>query len=299
VANDPAGQTLVSQAITTSGFPVQISISGNMYVGSIPAAGFRGTEVQVYRNGTAIGTPVEVGATEVNQRVIFSTTITDSPSSGVNTYTVRQNIDSIAARNYDFVRISLVELQGATGATGPTGPISPTTFLPMQTGGFYISTLNATTVSNPTANTFIATPIFISTALTAVSLNIRTVTHTTNGVARLGIYNMASTGRPGSLLLDAGTISYTASAQTHTVTISQALAVGWYFFGMVVQSGSSTWQGYASGANIGAQNTQRVLSVSSTNSITCYTTTGVTGALPSTPTWTPDNANGLMVRVGF
>jgi hypothetical protein len=169
----------------------------------------------------------------------------------------------------------------------------------MKTGAYYISSLNTATAASPTAGVFVASPMFISTALTAISLTVRTVTHTTNGVARLGIYNMASTGEPGTLLLDAGTISYTASSQTHTVTISQALAVGWYFFGMVNQSGASTWQGYSNGANIGALNTQRALSVSSTNSITCYTTTGVTGALPSTPTWTPDNGNGIMVKVGF
>jgi hypothetical protein len=145
----------------------------------------------------------------------------------------------------------------------------------------------------------IATPIFISTALTATSLTAVTVTMTASGSARLGIYDTATTGRPGTLVLDAGTISYTASSQPHTITISQALAVGWYWLAMVVQSGSSSWQGYSSGANIGAQNTQRANSVSSSNSIGCYTVDSVSGTLPSSPTWSPSNTNGFMIKVGF
>jgi microcystin-dependent protein len=100
-----------------------------MYVGSIPAAGFRGVEVQVYKNGSPLGTPQEVAATEVNQRVAFAFTTIDTPSAGTNTYTVRQTISSVAGRNYDFVRISLVELTGQVGPTGPagtTGVDSPT-----------------------------------------------------------------------------------------------------------------------------------------------------------------------------
>lgn len=49
--------------------------------------------------------------------------------------------------------------------------------------------------------------------------------------ARLGIYS-SSNGRPGSLLLDAGTVS-TATTGEKEVTISQALPAGTYFLGAV------------------------------------------------------------------
>ena len=122
---------------------------------------------------------------------------------------------------------------------------------------------------------------------------------TTAGSARLGIYDTASTGRPGTLVLDAGTISFTANNQVHTVTISQPLEVGWYWFAMVVQSGLSSWQGYSSGSSIGALNTQRAFALTSTNSAGSYLVNSVTGTLPSTPTWTHTNSSGFMIKVGF
>lgn len=52
--------------------------------------------------------------------------------------------------------------------------------------------------------------------------------------ARLGIYNMGADGNPGSLLLDAGTVSLAVTSTVQTITISQALAGrSWYWLASV------------------------------------------------------------------
>ena len=268
--------------------------------GATGAQGIQGVTGPTGAASTVTGPTGPTGPTgstgAVGYNYTYSTTPPISPNVGDRWVDSNSGIEYTYVNDGDSSQWVEVSASGFIGETGPTGSSA---FLPMQTGALYISSLPTATASSMAVDAFVATPMFISTALTAISLTVRTVTHTTNGVARLGIYNMASTGEPGSLLLDAGTISYTASSQTHTVTISQALDVGWYFFGMVNQSGSSTWQGYATGSSVGAQNTQRAFSLASNTAVTNYRTTGVTGALPSTPTWSPDNTNGIMVKVGF
>jgi hypothetical protein len=170
----------------------------------------------------------------------------------------------------------------------------------MQTGAYYQAPLRTfTTFAAPVTNRLLVIPIFIPNQLTATSLNVRVNTVTTSGVARLGIYNNGSGGAPGSLLLDAGTISYSTNSTTHTITISQVLNIGWYWFGCVVQSGSSTWNGYENGANHGATSTQRSFSLGSSNATISYYVEGVSGVLPSTPTFIHSNLGSPMIQVGF
>jgi hypothetical protein len=55
----------------------------------------------------------------------------------------------------------------------------------------------------------------------------------TTGTIRLGIYNHdASTGKPSTVALDAGTVSTTAINTVYQITINQTLAAGWYWLAL-------------------------------------------------------------------
>jgi hypothetical protein len=55
----------------------------------------------------------------------------------------------------------------------------------------------------------------------------------------MGIYNDDGSGRPGSLLLDAGTVAGTATGFL-SITINQALAAGIYWLALLGQGNSGT-----------------------------------------------------------
>jgi hypothetical protein len=170
----------------------------------------------------------------------------------------------------------------------------------MRANAYYLSALRTTsTLAAPTTNRFICHPIFIPNTITALALIVRVNTLTTSGVARMGIYNSGSNGEPSSLLLDAGTISYTTSNTNYSITINQSLTSGWYWVGIVVQSGSSVWDGYENGVNNGAISTQRAFSVSSGNAVIGYYRDSVTGALPAVFTSSVvSNQGGPIVKIG-
>lgn len=103
------------------------------------------------------------------------------------------------------------------------------------------------------------------------------VTVTGAGVVRLGIYSSTSGHLPGSLLLDAGTVT-AASTGLRTKSISQTLPPGLYWLACLVDTSGGTWRtwgGIATGVlgvnNLGVANTRM------------FATGVTTGALPSTP----------------
>lgn len=62
---------------------------------------------------------------------------------------------------------------------------------------------------------------------------------TASEVARLGIYN-DTTGRPDTLLLDAGTVDLSTGVAVKTITISQVVTDGWYWLASVRQGPTNT-----------------------------------------------------------
>jgi hypothetical protein len=68
-----------------------------------------------------------------------------------------------------------------------------------------------------------------------------TVTLTGTGAVRMGIYNNDSTtGKPTTVLLDAGTVAVTAANTTYEITISQSLSAGAYWLAFCVQTAPTT-----------------------------------------------------------
>ena len=223
---------------------------------------------------------------------------------------------------------------GPTGGTGPTGPTGPTgatgagvaaggttgqvltktnatdyntqwstvypPMLPMGAGRVYQPPyISSNGMANPTANRMFLLPMFVSKTLTATNLQVYTNTVTTSGSVRLGIYDTNyTTGEPGSLVVDGGTVAYSANNAVYSVTISASLTAGWYWTAAVVQSGNSTWLGTPNGANANTSYfTQRSHQSNSGNIVLGYFTDSVTGALPSAPSWTLTNSAIMMVKV--
>jgi hypothetical protein len=72
-------------------------------------------------------------------------------------------------------------------------------------------------------------PLFLSTSSNFDRITIRTSgTFLGTATVRLAIYNNNS-ANPGTVNLDAGTVSCTASNTVYEITINQTLARGWYW----------------------------------------------------------------------
>lgn len=103
-----------------------------------------------------------------------------------------------------------------------------------------------------TLNRTIYTPIYVPNPVTVDRIGISAVVNGATDTVRLGIYN-DSDGLPSTVLLDAGTASVTGSGAALSnveITISQALAVGWYWLAANVQASSGTNHDYLGGTNL-------------------------------------------------
>ena len=118
-----------------------------------------------------------------------------------------------------------------------------------QPSGTYRRTPYAGNANFPMSqNVTYYTPIFISTSTTYDRLSCRTGTFSTASTVRLGIYNDTN-GAPGTLLLDAGTVSATSATTDFLITINQTLAAGFYW--LAFNSISNTTTAFLGAASAG------------------------------------------------
>lgn len=114
-------------------------------------------------------------------------------------------------------------------------------------------------------------------------------------VVRLGIYaNDKVTGQPSTLILDAGTVSPTASNTVYQITISQSLDAGFYWLAINTQTAASTNNFIGNTASQGVYNVYMPYKPSPTSSFAtgwreesitgAFTTAGTLLQLGSTPT---------------
>lgn len=175
--------------------------------------------------------------------------------------------------------------------------------LAKQSQSYYRTIINGITPlaagSALTANTSYYTPIYFPNAVTLDRIVVRTgSSFSGTATVRLGIYNTTS-GLPSTVLLDAGTVSATAASTDYSITISQAVGIGWYWLVMNTQTAaaSNNFQSItgstAAGANadLGASST--------TNSLrTGYQQASVTGAFATATSLTGSATSGITwVRV--
>lgn len=128
--------------------------------------------------------------------------------------------------------------QGATGAQGATGSVASFGF----TSGLYYRGLSQQANTTAVLNQTFYVALAINKTNTFDRISIETLsTYVGTGAVRLGIYNNDSTtGKPSTVVLDAGTVATTAASTIYQITISQSLSVGNYWIAFNAQTLAST-----------------------------------------------------------
>jgi hypothetical protein len=198
----------------------------------------------------------------------------------------------------------VLQLTDSTSSTSTTTAATPNavktaydfaagTVMPFVSGLYYRGPMAASVASTSTAvaNTTYYMPFFVSTATTFDRIQARAgSTFSGSAVVRLGIYGSTG-GKPSTLILDAGTISLTATFQSGVITISQTLQPGIYWLAANSQTAatSNIYYGPIATGTIGFIN-QPVDSGYAT--IIYYSQTGVTGAFANAGTLVNGTTNG-------
>ena len=239
------------------------------------------------------------GATGSSGVVTVNAPITNSGTSTAANLSVSAGTTSAAG---------ILQLTDSTSSTSTTTAATPNSvktaydlaasrfpFLPYRSGSSYVNVLTGSTMT-AVANTTYYTPIFIPNALTADRISC--VTHSSfSGTAsvRMGIY-ADNGGVPSTLVLDAGTVSATAGSTVYTITISQALSGGtWYWLAANTQTAATTNTFIGSTSGLAGTNNPFMAKASATNfnTIVSFTQTGVTGAFATAGTL---NDSGLALK---
>ena len=116
-----APNAIIDLDITTTGAPVQISVTGE---GSNASAG-SWVKMNLFRDNLAIGNEIQIEASAISENVPFAINFIDDVAAGTYNYSAR--ITSKAEGNWQFGELSgpvmnAVELTGFKGDTGETGP---------------------------------------------------------------------------------------------------------------------------------------------------------------------------------
>ena len=115
-----AGTTIVSTSITTNGYPILVTVTGDVENNSAGAW----TVLQLYRGSTAIGNPVHTEGSAGSENVPYALSVIDAPSAGTYTYALKLNNSAGGTFNFgesDGPVITAIELSGPKGDTGATG----------------------------------------------------------------------------------------------------------------------------------------------------------------------------------
>lgn len=164
----------------------------------------------------------------------------------------------------------------------------PTGF-PMPGAANYVSNRNFTFhddigAANTVANAMVLIPVFFSGTKTLDRIAVEVTTAAAASTVRLGIYDDDGTGgQPGTLLLDAGTVS-SATVGVKEATISQSVS-GLVYFAYVSSSNSVALRCLVRSAGANAAYNMFYYGTANTDPFaaapTIWRKTGVTGALPT------------------
>lgn len=147
VSKSATGDIIVSQSITTSGRPVQIIATGD----ANPANNGAWVQLQLYRDGTAIGKKVQAESSSSNENVPYCLNFIDNPTTpGTYTYSVRivGGSGAFGFGESDGNHITILELGAWSAGTMPvskggTGNSSFTSGSVMFSDGTNITQKNA------------------------------------------------------------------------------------------------------------------------------------------------------------
>jgi hypothetical protein len=147
-------------------------------------------------------------------------------------------------------------------------------------------TLQANANLTTTVNTTYYLPIYLSAlALDRIVLTTSS-TFVGTSVVRLGLYNHnASTGKPSTVYLDAGTVSCTAATNDYLITISNTPTAGIYWLAFNSQTAASTNSYIGTSAGYNALSSQTGQTTASTR-VSYWTESSITGAFATAGTLT-------------
>ena len=215
-----AGTTIVSVSITTNGYPILVTVSGDVENNS--AGGW--VVLQLYRGSTAIGNPVHAEGSAGSENSPYSISTIDAPTAGTYTYALKLNNSAGGTFNFGESAgpvITAVELSGPKGDTGATG-VSGSAFGNISASG--TASINNLTVYG--------TPNFVNGSIPLYDLSASTVTI---GTTAIGLGN-TSTSLAGLSSLSAsgfsaaGTASFTSASMiinnTPLVIKSDSISLG-------------------------------------------------------------------------
>jgi len=165
-------------------------------------------------------------------------------------------------------------------------PLVPHVALPpWQSGRYYFvpNQSSVQTVSTSGNGTVRAGPVVVPLNVTLVRIGAEVTSAGDAGsLVRLGIWQDDGTGRPGALILDAGTIAGD-SATVQEITIAQPLTRGVYWFGLCVQNVTVTQPTLRFNASSGLVPLDAGTSTPAANKASLSVTrSGITGAFPAT-----------------
>jgi len=174
--------------------------------------------------------------------------------------------------------------------------------------GYYYDTKNAGVGSGSAVlsanNDLCFHPYCVTSATTiqSLSINVTSAAGQSSTVVRLGIYADNGSGSPGSLVLDAGTVQVNSTG-TKTITVSQALAKGVYWFAAWSSRASGGVQSVSLYNDSGAKADSSIGQIADTYSTSSaplgYVLNTTYGSFPSTfptGTWSESNSS---VRIKF
>ena len=239
-------------------------------------------------DAAATGTgPAAAMTDHVHGREAFGTTTATVGSSAGGSATTPSKSDHVHATG---AGTPSTQAFGDAAATG-TGPAASMTdhkhammanpYLPYRSGGTfaYLPAFSSTSNTATSTGTLYAIPFFVPVTTTFVKIIGLVATGITNGQLRMGIYSTTG-GVPDALVLDAGTVAATTSADA-PITISQSLTPGWYWLACVTQVAAPTLTCSTGNAVNPMANIPTTGSIRSGGPMHGYSQTGVTSTLPS------------------
>lgn len=231
---DTIGATLVAGSNAT----VTVDDAANTVTIAASAGGISGVTVQ--DEGAPLATAATtldfVGAGVTASGTGATKTIT-VPGGGASALDDLTDVNLTGAADGDFLQrasgvwVPVDAPAGGSGIPGPPAFRSGTYWwLSKFYGGFGTALSNNLTANTMEAYLF---PVFEDTTFDRIGVTIGA--SVASSTVRLGIYAAGSDGLPGALVLDAGTVDSSTTGNKE-ITISQALAAGWYYLAMLSAS---------------------------------------------------------------
>ena len=168
------------------------------------------------------------------------------------------------------------------------------------TSGLYYRGINGlSNNATPILNQTVFLPFAINKTQTFDRIAIQTGTsYVGTGAVRLGIYNNDSaTGKPSTVVLDAGTVATTAATTIYEITISQSLSAGAYWIAFNMQTAPATprFQGGSTAVDNAMGYFVSTTGIVSTGNAGAWTEASISGAFATAGTLVSATSGGTCV----